>query len=134
MPLNCNVLWSLSMTPILQHLPMTWCKIDCTTYLNLRCSGRFRLLLDWWLSPRVLRESPLLSSGSRAEQWPVCPLIDDFFSTPSHLNMTSQVSPTERQSHLPMYNGYIAHNTHLPERERLQPHFTAYLNSSGLNY
>ncbi len=56
-----------------------------------------------WLVPR---DSPSLSSRGRAEQRPVCPLIDDFFSAPGHVNGTSQISLTERQSSWPM----VSHN------------------------
>ncbi len=77
-------------------------KIDCTTCSSPGHPGGsdFSLIGDCgW--PRVPRDSLSLSGQGRAEQWPVCPLIGDFFSAPGHMSGTSQVSQTERQSSWP---------------------------------
>ncbi len=77
-------------------------EIDCTTRSSPGHPGEsdFSLIGDYgW--PRVPRDSPSLSSRGRAEHWPVCPLIDVFFS----VSGTSQVSLTERQSSWP--NVYV---------------------------
>ncbi len=81
-------------------------EIDCTTRSNHgHPSGSDFSLIGDCGCPRVPRDSLSLSSWGRADQWPVCPLIDDFFSSPSQVNGTSQVSQTERQSSWP----YVHH-------------------------
>ncbi len=55
-------------------------EIDCTTRSNPGHPGGsdFSLIGDCG-SPRAPWDSPSLSSQGRAEQWPVCPLVDDWF-------------------------------------------------------
>ncbi len=77
-------------------------EIHCITHSSPGRPGEsvFSLIGDYgW--PRVPRDNLSLSSRGRAEQWPVCPLMDDFFCAPGHVNGTSQVFPTERQSSWP---------------------------------
>ncbi len=90
-------------------------EIDCPTRSS---SGRpsrsdFSLIGDCgW--PRVPWDNPSLSGWGRPEQWPVWPLIDDFFSAPCHVNGTSQVFPTERQSSWPNVRSF----TYIPTCNR----------------